>query len=111
MYVDFNFYQQTYKGKVPEGDFTRLEIQASSLIDYYTFNRITEVDNKVKFTVCELIDNLQELENLEGKGIDSEKVGSYAVTYSKVQEKELKQEQKNIIVKYLGHTGLMYRGF
>lgn len=112
MYVGYEYYKETYNGTVPMERFNNLEIRASNLIDYYTFNRLKdkEIDNKVKFAVCELIDNLYELDNFQGKDKESEKVGQYSVTYSKVREEELEQEQKNIILKYLGHTGLLYRG-
>lgn len=114
VYVDYNYYLNTYQGKVKEEVFSILEIKASGILNYYTFNRIKEVDDDIKLTVCELIDNIEQLEKLEseGKGITQEKVGSYSVSYanSDIKRKELKQEQKQIIFRYLGYTGLLYRG-
>ena len=109
MYVDYTFYSTTYGGKVSSGDFIKLEIQASALIDYYTFNRIETVDNKVKYAVCELVDCLKNLEDTGGKEIASESVGGYSVSYD-IGNATIAKKQKSIIAKYLGHTGLMYRG-
>jgi len=112
MYVDFDYYSNTYKGKVKEENFTALENKASGLVNYYTFNRIEEVDEQVKLTVCELIDNINEMNQLKGDNVTQEKVGSYSVSYanSSTRKSELKEEQKNIIFKHLAHTGLLYRG-
>lgn len=112
MYVDYEFYKNTFGGRVLEIDFTRLEIQASSIVDYHTFNRITEVDDKVKFAVCELIDHLKQLEDTGGKEVSSESVGGHSITYttnSNIQD-PIKKKQRDIVLKYLGNTGLMYRG-
>lgn len=107
-YVDHDYYSNTYQGKVKAEDFTNLEIKAKNTLDYYTFNRIETVDDNVKLAVCELIDFIQEDE--EGKEIESEKVGSYSVTYAKQSVFARNRKQKAIINKYLGHTNLLYRG-
>ena len=108
MYVEYNFYKETYQGKVSSVDFPRLEIQASSIVDLYTFNRIGEPDEKVKFAVCELVDYMHDLEGTGNKEIASEKVGTYSVTY--VEKETVQDKQKNIVKKWLGLSGLMYRG-
>lgn len=108
MYVDYDYYSNTYQGKVKAEDFPILETKASGILNYYTFNRIETVDDNVKLAVCELIDFIQEDE--EGKEIESEKVGSYSVTYAKQSVFAKARKQKGIITKYLGHTNLLYRG-
>ena len=110
IYVDYNYYSNVYQGEVPNDKFNQLEIKASGILNYYTFSRIENIDENVKLAICELVDNLYEIEQADTKGVQSEKVGSYSVTYSSIHKKELKQEQKGIILKYLGHTGLLYRG-
>ena len=112
MYVDYEFYSQTYRGEVPQEKFERLNIQAQAIIDKYTFNRIKEANYNVKFAVCELIDYLYELENKGGNEIASEKVGTYSVTYVTGDEGTdlIKKKQRDIVMKWLGHTGMMYRG-
>lgn len=110
MYVDYAYYSTVYQGPVKESGFSPLSIKASSLVDYYTFNRIEEADEKVKLAVCELIDYLDKNKGKEDKEISSEKVGTYSVSYSDKRSQSNSQKQKQIIKKYLGHTDLMYRG-
>lgn len=112
MYVDYEFYSQTYHGEIPQEKFERLNIQAQAIINKYTFNRIEEPDDNIKFAICELIDYLYELENKGGNEIASEKVGTYSVTYAIPGEgiDLVKRKQRDIARKWLGHTGLMYRG-
>lgn len=111
MYVEYDFYTNTYGGKVSSVDFPRLEIQASTLIDYYTFNRVKEVNDKIKYAVCELVDYLKELDRNGGKEISQESIGSQSVSYV-TGENQLTAEQKkfNIVKKHLAHSGLLYRG-
>lgn len=109
MYVDYVFYSTVYKGKAKEEDFTTLEIKASGILNYYTFNRIQEVTQNIKFAICELIDNIQDYEEREGKEITSEKVGTYSVSYSDKNNISNIREQKNIINKWLP-SELTYRG-
>lgn len=112
MYVDYEFYSQTYQGEAPWEKFERLNIQAQAIIDKYTFNRIEEPDDNIKFAICELIDYLHELENKGGNEIVSEKVGTYSVAYATGNGSAdlIKKKQRDIVMKWLGHTGLMYRG-
>lgn len=109
MYVDYIFYSTVYKGKVKEEDFTTLEIKASGVLNYYTFNRIKEVDDNIRFAICELVDNIQDYQNIEGKEISSEKVGSYSVTYSDKNKISNATKQKKIISKWIS-PDLLYRG-
>lgn len=109
MYIDFDYYSNIYKGKVKEEDFTTLEIKASGILNYYTFNRIEEVTENIKLAVCELIDNIKEFEDTEGKDITSETVGTYSVSYSDKFNISNVKKQKNIISKWIP-TNLLYRG-
>lgn len=116
MYVDYEFYKDTWGGFVPENIFPRLEIQARSIVDYYTFNRLKGVkstSDNVKYAMCELIEYLQKLEYTDGKEIASEKVGTHSVTYATSRKEGIdpvEEKKKDIVRKYLAHTGLMYRG-
>ena len=116
MYVDYEFYKDIWGGLVPENIFPRLEIQARSTMDYYTFNRLKGVKNiseDVKFAMCELIEYQNKLDQQGGKEIASEKVGSHSITYADTGKEGrdlVKRKQRDIVQKYLGHSGLMYRG-
>lgn len=115
MYVDYEFYQLEWGGKVPMTDFAQLNIQATKIIDYYTFNRLKEcenVSNDVKYAICELIDDMHRLKATGGKEVASEKVGTHSITYATSNNSgdAVKKKQRDIVKKWLGHTGLMYRG-
>ena len=115
MYLDYDFYQVYWGGKIPMADFTQLNIKATQIVDYYTFNRLKNletIENDVKYAVCELIDEMHRLEKTDGKEVASEKVGTYSISYAvnNDSEKAIQDKQKNIVKKWLGHTGLLYRG-
>lgn len=115
MYLDYDFYKTNWGNKVPEEDFTQLNIKATQIIDYYTFNRLKNleiIDDDVKYAICELIDDMHRLKATGGKEIASEKVGTHSITYatSSNSDDTVKKKQKDIVKKWLGHTGLMYRG-
>ncbi len=112
-YVDYTFYSQEYGGIVPEAEFLSLEIRASSLVDYYTFDRILEADLKIKLCICELIDEIRRQKKVESGVVKSETTSKYSVSYFIPSEKDNKSDEKkvyNIILRWLGNTGLMYRG-
>lgn len=114
VYVSYEFYRDEYGGKLvaPE-QFSNLENIASATVDFYTFNRITEVDDKIRFAVCELVDYLYGLAQTGGKEVASEKVSTHSITYATNTQEGIdpvKKKQRDIVAKYLLHTGLMYRG-
>lgn len=115
MYLDYDFYKTNWGGKVLEEDFTQLNIKATQIVDYYTFNRLKNleiIDDDVKYAICELIDEMHRLQTTDGKEIASESVATYSVTYAvgNDSEKSIQNRQKDIVKKWLGHTGLLYRG-
>lgn len=128
--IDFEYYSKNYGGSsIPELSFQKKAIEASSIVNYYTFNRIDKniLNDDIKNATCEIAeliysqDKLKEIVLSEDKKIKaSETVGPHSVTYvnkSSFQEKKILSDsdlEKNcyqICMRYLAHTGLMYRGF
>lgn len=105
MYVDYSYYKDTYGGDLPSEMFKQKEIQASSIVDFYTFNRIKSANERVKNCVCELVDLLHNQE------IKSESVSKYKIEYTEDVSLSKEEKQHNIVRKWLLHTGLMYRGY
>lgn len=105
--LNYEFYVNTYKGKLTEDQFDKHLINSTATINYYTFNRIEEYSDTIKLAICELIDLEDKIEN--DKGIASETVDDYSVSYKKDKVSN-KEKQKEIIFKHLGHTSLLYRG-
>ena len=108
--VDYSYYKNEYGGKLNEDVYRPLSISACSLVDMYTFNRISfdNVIDEVKNTVCELVDFISK--HTDEKIISSEKIGQGSVTYDTKYEKSLDNSAYDIVRKHLIHTGLMYRG-
>jgi len=126
--VDYEYYTNTYKGiSIPADSFDNYAIKASSKVNYYTFDRITNdnIDNNIKNTACEIADLiysqflLKEQVSNSNTIKTSETVGPHSVSYfnninllSKdiLSNSELDEECYQICYRYLVHTGLMYRG-
>lgn len=110
MFVDYDYYKTDYGGeKATEENFKRFEMQARTVLNYYTFDRIEEATEEVKMALCELIDKMIDYSANDGREIKSETVGSFSRTFKDNPMSEMASYQK-IIKLYLGHTGLMYRG-
>lgn len=98
---------------LPLADFKRLQLKYGSMIDYYTFGRIDYKSGAHKDNVegC-ITEMITEHLNRKSKGVKSETVGDYSVTYQGVEDIEnvLKEALIENIRKHFLHTGLMYRG-
>lgn len=125
--IDYEYYSKKYGGSsIPESSFQKKAIEASSKVNYYTFNRINELilDDNIKNTACEIAELIYSQDILKEKVISDEKckasetVGPHSVTYvnnKALQEKriltseELDYECYKICYRYLVLTGLMCR--
>ncbi len=127
MYVDFEYYTNTFGGtEIPEASFTRYEIKSRAFIDNITFDRLKNdnllIDDSVKNAMCEIMElnfKLDEASLSNGESVkSSETVGNYSVTYavSDVEKNAVDRTQLNkvkyynIAKEYLGNSGLLYRG-
>lgn len=120
IYADYNFYAQEYlQGKNPtiSARFDYYARSASKLIDLYTFGRLEGVEDiptDVKLCCCELAEAVfeNESQSRDTGNKTSEKIGSYSVSFSSKADREnaFKSKQYDIVIKWLGNTGLCYRG-
>lgn len=124
-YTDYIFYNNTYKGNMPEDDFNRLVIRASYEVQKNIFNRdITGYEDEVQLATCSVADILLKIETLEKKKdtiisenkVKSESVGDYSRTLEsttlsdiEVQISNQKEKIKEEIRMYLLNTGLLSR--
>ena len=119
-YATYTYYTTTYKGVAiaTQAAFDRLAIQASAVIDLYTYNRaaaiieeatdLTTID-KIRMATCAVAEELQKLDSAGGL-VQSESLGNYSVTYaprSGSGDISLAQAAK----RWLWSTDLMYAGF
>lgn len=116
-YIDYKFYKEEYLGVLSEEEFLKHINDAHATLHYYTFDRIKkmsidEITLEIKIALCALIDHINDKEKTGGKEIASETVASHTISY--VTESENKQKniptEKTILKKWIGLSGLMYRG-
>ena len=122
-YADFTFYTDEFLGTtIDEAAFPKLALDASMLLDTYTFERIpavveantdTNLIFKIRMATCAIAEELLDVQTSgeERGSIVSETVGGHSVTYAQGGGRSDAQRYYDIAVTYLGSTGLMYRGF
>lgn len=120
IYVDEEFYKNKYLlGKKPviSTGFDFYARSASQIIDQYTFDRLnelTDIPEEVRMCCCEVAEAefRREKRREEAGGKTSEKIGTYSVSFGSVKEaaEAVNREQRNIILRWLGGTGLCYQG-
>lgn len=135
-YADFAYYQDSYNGnQIRDATaFLFLSARASEYMDMVTFRRLLdglpeEYEAEIKNCCCALADAIFQYQicadaSGDGSGESapkkSETNGKYSVTYQTAGETissllnggaaGLQDYMKSICMRYLGHTGLMYRG-
>ena len=117
-YANYAFYSGEYLGRVitSEKDFAYYALRASEIIDSKTFGRIGEITPAVKMACCAAADELYSDASAKAKaagGISSESVDGYSVSYRAYNTEAEKAAEKRVnaaIKRYLGGTGLMFRG-
>lgn len=113
-YTTYDFYKNWSLSDIPENIFDRYIAHASAFLDSITFNRLnifselsSDIQASVQKTVCDIADIMYK--NETHKELSSETVDKYSVTYI-VDKKTIEQRMYMVAIKYLGHTGLLYRG-
>lgn len=114
-YANFEYYKNSFKGSIitDSTTFNSMSEKATDYINSATFGRISEATDTIKRCCCALAETILYKSDLDsGKVIESEKNGSYSVTYAKntSTDSAYQKRLKSICLKYLGNTGLMYRG-
>lgn len=135
-YVDFSFYLDFFKGLLitDEVTFRTFSERASEFIDTVTFDRLHDnkkiLDTcllKVQKCVCALTEQFFRRNMAFSGGVPdsenmpktSESIGAYSVSmanpYDYVQEismtdADFQKSLKSTVLRYLGNTGLLYRG-
>lgn len=126
MYVDFEFYQKTFGGSAPEGDFAKAESQAEACISYLTYVRgdiFAKEDLRVKRAVCAAVDVIYQASQQASAsgaaggvaGLKSEVNDGYSVTYvteaqdGQTAEEVLRKKVAEAVRIYLLPTGWLSR--
>ena len=125
-YVDNSYYVNNYlQGRevvIPSTSFNFYGMKATNEIRNRIFNVVIIIDEDVKNCACEIAEFLYEedmakktvMKNNE-KGVSSESVGEYSVSYSTSTSDEYSAKNREVRIStimrnWLGHKGLMNRG-
>ncbi len=105
--VDYHFYSGTYGGdKVPETVFQQFAYRAGILLKHMIRTGEQMVNQeKIQWLICELCDRLYDEDRRSG--IHHESLDGYDITYS---EENMDGDILQIVRRYLGDDGVLYRG-
>lgn len=128
MYVNYGYYESKYllgrEPTVPEDDFMFWEKQTERVLNQHTFGRLTAdtelLTDEVKDCACELAELLYQADKsaqqaaaqggvLQLYSNDGES-GTFDLSQSTFTEEGKAKKISEIIHRYLGNTGLLYRG-
>lgn len=128
MYVNYGYYESKYllgrEPTVPEDDFMFWEKQTERVLNQHTFGRLTAdtelLTDEVKDCACELAELLYQADKsaqqaaaqggvLQSYSNDGES-GTFDLSQSTFTEEGKAKKISEIIHRYLGNTGLLYRG-
>lgn len=109
--IEYSFYYNVYNngnaGTIPAESFGLHVAKAWREVEsMLTSDYSKEQLEKVKLCVCEVAEEIYK--NAEKQGIKSESTDGYSVTYA--DNADVKKTVKNIIVRRLADTGLLYMG-
>lgn len=114
MLADYDFYRETYHGKMSQEDFERLIFRASIYVRRLTFGRDEAVVNPrletmVHMAQCAVADAMEL--NERGGGTIAETNDGVSVTYA-VSKSTVTEAQRlyQAAALYLSSTGLMFQG-
>lgn len=111
-YVDFNYYADKWCGELTNAQFDKLITKACDYIDAITFNRITDVTDIVKKSVCNVIDEMQRQNDITING----RVSSFSndgYTENRSYGSDMRSNARKLresAAFYLAQTNLLYRG-
>ncbi len=115
MYADYEYYKTTFycgrETSIPEARCVMYLRKASAFLDslFVSVKPEAPYDECVKNACCEIADSIFAADSV--KGIASENVDGYSVSYvTKSEHNTPEAEAYAIAQRYLGSTGLLYRG-
>lgn len=129
MYADRSHYESEYllgrSPAIPEDVYPYWEKQAERVLNQYTLSRLVAdfdlITDGVKDCTCELAELLYQADTVaqkaaeQGGGLLSSysndgESGTFDLSQSSYTEEGKSKKEREIIYKYLGNTGLLYRG-
>ena len=119
-YADEGFYTDRYLlgRKRPSAPvLTFMPVRPARSLSHYTFGRLenaAKIPEAARLCCCELAETeyAREKQRKDAGGKTSEKIGTYSVSFGTTGESNsaFTREQRAIVMKWLGNTGLCYQG-
>lgn len=118
-YATYDFYTSAWYGEMSEADFNKFASRASDYLDRVTFGRAASYqddNNVLAKACCAAADQLSLIASARASvaagDVSSESVGSHSISYRSGVETSASLEKQlyDLVLGYLGLTGLMYRG-
>ena len=125
-YVDYSYYENNYlqgrEAVIPSTSFNFYGMKATNEIRSRIFNVVIVIDEDVKNCACEIAEFLYEEDmaqrsvgKVNEKGVSSESVGEYSVSYANTKSEEYSLNNREVKIttimrNWLGNKGWMNRG-
>ena len=106
VYADYKYYENNYKGTIPDDSFDSLILKASREIDKNVNTRLTEIkinnlpaeaQEQLKYTACALVDLIYKKQESDNKKISSYSIDGVSKTFKTISDEEYTSSKKEII--------------
>ena len=106
VYADYKYYENNYKGTIPDDSFDSLILKASREIDKNVNTRLTEniinnlpkeAQEQLQYTACALVDLIYKKEESDGKKISSFSIDGVSKTFKTISDEEYKSSRREVL--------------
>ena len=117
--ADYNFYKDTYKGKLTKEEFETYAVRANSVLESYE-NRFTvtyfpDEENSKKMAICSLVDEVAKTVAATGDSannvtVKSVSVGSVSTSFDSISAESVIKSEKSRYSSAIKMYAHIYRG-
>lgn len=106
VYADYKYYNEEYKGTLPESSFDSIILKASREIDNNINTRLNnnkvnnlqeEAQEQLKYTACALVDFINKKQEDESKKVSSISIDGVNKSYKTLSFEDMKKEKIEIL--------------
>lgn len=106
VYADYKYYNEEYKGTLPESSFDSIILKASREIDNNINTRLNnnkvnnlqeEAQEQLKYTACALVDFINKKQEDESKKVSSISIDGVNKSYKTLSFEDMKKEKTEIL--------------
>ncbi len=106
VYVDYEYYHNTYCGTLPEDSFNKMVLKASREIDNNVNTRLNQekinnlpekAQEQLKYTACALIDLISKQEENNSRRVSSISIDGVNKTFKDISSKDIDKDIEKVI--------------